>query len=106
MGTVTSSIYSTTAKAPMTRLEFSTDFQESSASVTVDFLQNETVVKTETYNLDSDNLIAKVSLTAEDMASDGTLTFAKHGNAVEFSGVGIWGNHVSFSATNVAIAYR
>ena len=106
MGTVTSSIYSTTAKAPMTRLEFSTDFQESSASVTINFLQNETVVKSETYNLDKDNLVAQVSLTAENMAADGTITFATGGTSVVFSGVGVWVNHVSFRAENVAVAYR
>lgn len=106
MGNVKSTIYSTTAKEPMTQLNFSTDFSESSAAVTIDFLKSGSVVKTKTYNLDNENRIAKINLEAPDMTSEGTLTFAADGNAVAYSGVGIWGNVTSFRAENVAVAYR
>ncbi|WP_089372513.1 hypothetical protein [Dokdonia pacifica] len=106
MGIVKSTIYSTTAKEAMTQLEFSTDFQGETASVTVNFVKAGTVVNTETYKLDADNLISKVSLSAPDMNSEGTLTLATHTNSVVFSGVGIWQDVTSFRVENVAIAYR
>ncbi len=106
MGIVKSTIYSTTAKEAMTQLNFSTDFQGSTASVTIDLVKSGTVVKTATYNLDKDNLIEKVSLDAPDMNSEGTVTLATNANSVVFSGVCIWGNVVSFRTENVAIAYR
>jgi len=106
MGIVTSTIYSTTAKEPMTQLDFSTDFQGATASVTVNLIKAGTVVKTETYKLDPDNLIAKVAIGDSDINSDGTLTLATHSTSVVFSGVCVWGDVTSFLAQNVAIAYR
>ena len=106
MGNVKSTIYSTTAKDPMTQLNFSTDFQESSARVTIDLVKSGTVVKTATYNLDANNLIKEVSIEAPEMSSTGTITLAAKANAVAFSGVCIWGNVTSFRAENVAVAYR
>ena len=106
MGNVKSTIYSTTAKEAMTQLDFSTDFQESSASVTINLLKTGTVVKTVTYNLDANNLIKEVSIDVPEMNSTGTITLAANARSVVFSGVGIWGNVVSFRAENVAVAYR
>ncbi|CAM1355470.1 MULTISPECIES: hypothetical protein [Tenacibaculum] len=106
MGIVTSTIYSTTAKEAMTQLNFSTDFQGKTASVTINLLKSGVVVKTETYNLDAENTIKQVSLTAPEMKSDGTVTLAANTNSVVFSGVCIWGDVVSFRAENVAVAYR
>jgi hypothetical protein len=106
MGNVTSTIYSTTAKEPMTQLNFSTDFNGESAVIKVDFLKSGSVVTSQSYNLDNANRIAKINLEATDMKSEGTLTFAADGNAIAYSGVGIWGNVTSFRAENVAVAYR
>ena len=106
MGNVKSTIYSTTAKEAMTQLNFSTDFQESSARVTIDLVKSGTVVKTATYNLDANNLIKEVSIEAPEMSSTGTITLAAKANAVAYSGVCIWGNVTSFRAENVAVAYR
>jgi len=106
MGIVKSTIYSTTAQKALTQLDFSTDFQESNAKVTINLVKSGTVVKTIIYNLDQNNLIKKVSLDAPDMNSEGTITLATNANSVVFSGVCIWGNVVSFRAENVAIAYR
>lgn len=104
MGIVKSTIYSTTASEAMTRLEFSTDFQGQTASVTISLVKAAAVVKTETYQLDADNLIAKVIFGTSDISTDATITLAA--NAVVFSGVCVWKDVTSFSATNVAVAYR
>jgi|GEM_PF-3119665 len=106
MGNVKSTIYSTTAKDPMTQLNFSTDFQESSASVTIDLVKSGTVVKTATYNLDNNNLIEKFVIDIPKMISDATITLAANARSVVFSGVCVWEDVTSFRAENVAVAYR
>ncbi len=106
MGIVKSTIYSTTAAAAMTQLDFSTDFQGQTASVTINLVKAGTVVSTATYALDADNTIGKVSLGASDISSEGTVTLAANANAVAFSGIGVWKDVTSFRAENVAISYR
>ena len=106
MGIVKSTIYSTTASEAMTQLDFSTDFQGSNASVTINLVKAGTVVSTATYPLDATNKIAKISLVTPDISSDGTVTLAADTNAVAFSGVCVWKNITSFRAENVAVAYR
>ncbi|WP_299207973.1 hypothetical protein [uncultured Dokdonia sp.] len=106
MGNVTSTIYSTTAKEPMTQLDFSTEFEGSKASVTINLVKAGTIVSTETYPLDANNHVAKVSIVASDISTEGTVTLAAKTNAVVFSGVCVWKDSVSFRASNVAVAYR
>ncbi|WP_299682116.1 hypothetical protein [uncultured Dokdonia sp.] len=106
MGIVTSTIYSTTAEAAMTQLEFSTDFQGKTASVTISLVKEGTVVNTTTYNLSPDHLIDQLSQKVTDIYYEGTLTLATNTNSVVFSGSCVWQNVTSFRAVNVAIAYR
>lgn len=106
MGTVQSTIYSTTASEAMTQLDFSTSFEGTTAKVTISLMQSGTIVKKEIYTLDKDNLISKVLIDAKDMNAEGTITLATNTNSVVFSGVCVWSNVVSFRAVNVAVAYR
>lgn len=106
MGIIKSTIYSTTASEAMSQLNFSTDFQQSKANVTIELVKSGSVVKTVTYNLDENNLIGRVSLVDSTISSEGTVTLATGSNSVVFSGVCVWGDVTSFRAENVAIAYR
>lgn len=106
MGTVKSTIYSTTAKEAMTQLNFSTDFQESQAVVTIDLVKSGTVVGTETYTINEENRIARIAIKSGEISSEGTITFATEGTAIAFSGICVSQNITSFRAENVAISYR